>query len=312
MGGNYNDVLDGKFSKFFDIEIEMIGLVYYFFLLIGYVWLTFFGAINYSALLTYLLIVTTIGFLFSLYLIFVQLVYTKKWCYWCLTSSIVTIIIFVLSLFSLETYQNLVIIFLYEKIKVLSWLQIIGIAIGTSAATLSALFTIIFLKDFKIDLKEEKKLTVLDQMIWLSITLLIITNLCFYIINPADYKNSSQLLSQIGILIILLINNSILSLYIAPKLIGIRIDMNSINVFRIFWLRQIALAMGIVSVISWYSILLIGFFAGNTVMDFSQFISYYLAATFVAIVLTQIVIILFDKIKVDRIKISRDNIYKFR
>ncbi|HMO78733.1 MAG TPA: vitamin K epoxide reductase family protein [Candidatus Paceibacterota bacterium] len=304
---NCQDVLDSKFAKLFYLDIEKIGLLYYSILLVGYLWLIFFGLSTGIIIYMVTLVASVIGLCFSIYLILVQGLYLKNWCKLCVSSAIISIIIFIISTLSFIPNTSEISLLLYSSIKTLSIIQLIAISIGTSSATVSALLTIIFLKDFKIDSKEEKKLFVLDQIIWASILTLIIVNLGLYIANPQNYANSNLIISQLGILSILLLNNTILSLYVSPKLIGTRIDFKSIHVFSVFWLRQLALALGVISIVSWYSILITNFFIKNQIYDFAEILAYYISISLIAVILTQIAIIV-----VDQTKISRDNVYKFK
>ncbi len=305
IGGDCNSVLTSKFSKFFGISIEKIGFIYYSFLFLGFLYLSIFNPV--PQLILWLFIATAIGLAFSLYLTLIQGMYLREWCAWCLSSAITTTLIFIFTYTIFSEYSGIVTLYLAETIGVLNLFHLVGIAVGVSAATIGGLLVINFLKDFKIDSSEDKKLTILDQIIWLSIVALVVINLCYYIIDPEIYFASSQLLAQLIILTILIVNNILLSLWINPKLIGIRIDMKSINVFRIFWLRQWALAMGAISIVSWYTVLAISFFIKIDSGDISNILGYYLAIVIMSIITSQIVILI-----VDKIKITSDNTYKFK
>ena len=306
LGSECGDILNSKFSKFFGIEIEYIGFAYYAALLLGYLSLAFLDLSSIASLVTSLFVISLVGFVFSLYLIFVQALYIKEWCPLCLASAMVSVVIFALSTFVSTDYSSAIATLLADHINLLMILQLIGIAIGVSGATISGILTVRFLKDFRIDIKEEKKLTFLDQIIWLAITILLVVNVCFYLIDPEVYFGSSRFVAGLIIFVILLINNSLLSLYLGPKLIGIRIDMKSIHVLKTFWLRQLALALGVISIISWYAILFVAFLNKVSVADPVQLVSNYIAATIIAIILSQVLILW-----VDKIKRTSDNKYKF-
>ncbi len=305
IGESCGDVLSSKFSKFLGINIERIGFVYYSVLFLASFYLSVFKPI--PELIFGLFIVSFVGFAFSIYLTLAQAFYLKKWCPWCFASATITTLIFGLSTMAFSNYVGVVAFNLAEILNILNSLHLIGIAIGVSAATISCLLIINFLKDFKIDSHEDKKLTILDQIIWLSVVILLVVNLCYYIIDPVLYFNSSQLLTQFVIFVVLILNNILLSLYVNPKLIGMRIDMKSIHVFRTFWLRQLALAMGVISVVSWYAILFTSFFVKISGNDLATIISYYIAINIILIAISQFVILL-----VDKIKFTSDNIYRFK
>lgn len=302
-----DDILTSKFTKFFGIGVEYLGFVYYSLLFIGYVCLLFLNPNTSVALILGLLLMTTIGFIASLYTIFVQSLYVQKWCALSLWSGLISTIIFVLAVTSFGPYNLAAAEILVSNLNTILLIQLFVIAIGVSSATISGFLTINFLKDFKIDAREDRKLTILDQIVWVSITSLLILGLCFYIIDPAFYSASSAKLAELIIFAILILNNAYLSLYISPKLIGIRIDLKSMHIWKTLLLRQYALALGVISILSWYSILFISFFADLANSDLAHIISYYLAITVVAIVVSQITILL-----VDKIKITSDNKYRFK
>jgi uncharacterized membrane protein len=91
-----SDVTEGKYGKIFFVKNEVLGLLYY----LGLFVLSF-GAMftNYTSLILVLLIVmAACGFLFSLYLLYLQKYVIKEYCFWCLISAGISILLFVNSL----------------------------------------------------------------------------------------------------------------------------------------------------------------------------------------------------------------------
>ena len=91
-----SDVVDGKYGKIFFVKNEVLGLLYYLglFLLVLSAMFT-----NYTATILVLLVVmTACGFLFSLYLLYLQKYIIKEYCFWCLISAGISILLFVNSL----------------------------------------------------------------------------------------------------------------------------------------------------------------------------------------------------------------------
>jgi uncharacterized membrane protein len=82
-----NTVLTSKFSKTLGINNSLLGVFY--FLLVG--------ALAYLNKEKFLKILSILGAIFALYLIFVMLFVLKEICYYCLIVDLSAIIIFVLS-----------------------------------------------------------------------------------------------------------------------------------------------------------------------------------------------------------------------
>ena len=217
-GYDCEQVLFSKFSKLFGIDIENIGFVYYGLLLLGYLGYVILGQAGSGLFLFLLLLLSITGLAFSLYLLFVQAFYIKNWCVWCVSSSITSILIFIVSVISFSGSAINVGEVLSPGISILMTLQLIAIAVGVSSATVSGFMTIKFLKDFKIDQGEDKKLMLVNQIIWAALMTLLLVNVCFYLINPESYMATASLKAQLFVLLIVIINNAILSLHVGPKI----------------------------------------------------------------------------------------------
>lgn len=97
--GSCDEVVRSKYSTLFGINLEKIGLFYY-----GSVFLLY-SFLLYSSLISYkigyfhyvesvYLILSFFAFVFSIFLIGIQFFVIKKWCTWCLSSSLVSFLIF--------------------------------------------------------------------------------------------------------------------------------------------------------------------------------------------------------------------------
>ncbi len=95
-------VVHSDYSKFFGIPVEFLGMAYYAFVFLFYsaFILTPFSIPN--ALVGIMVLLSLVGFLFSLYLIGVQIFILKKGCSWCFVSAFICILIFS---FTLLTYD---------------------------------------------------------------------------------------------------------------------------------------------------------------------------------------------------------------
>ena len=101
-------VVHSDYSKFFGIPVEILGMIYYAFTALFYSGML---VLNYMyelpEPLTFLLLplvavfplLSLVAFLFSVYLIGVQIFILKKGCSWCIVSAIISAIIFALVFF---------------------------------------------------------------------------------------------------------------------------------------------------------------------------------------------------------------------
>ena len=96
-------VVHSDYSKFFGIPVEILGMMYYAFTTGVYFVFVFFPqiffAINYDILSTIFLSISLVAFLFSTYLIAVQIFILKKGCSWCIVSAFICLAIFILASF---------------------------------------------------------------------------------------------------------------------------------------------------------------------------------------------------------------------
>ncbi|MEK7615266.1 MAG: vitamin K epoxide reductase family protein [Patescibacteria group bacterium] len=95
MRGNCTAVVHSDYSKFFGIPVEILGMIYYGLVVLGYLGHT----ITYESLLLIPLgLLSMFAVLFSVYLTWVQVFVLRKLCTWCLISAFITCVIFVLFL----------------------------------------------------------------------------------------------------------------------------------------------------------------------------------------------------------------------
>jgi uncharacterized membrane protein len=81
----------------FGFSNTVLGMLYYAFIFFVFICLAMGGRSSIAEII--LLILTTGGFLFSLYLVRVQKNIIKQWCLWCLGSALMATILFVTTLF---------------------------------------------------------------------------------------------------------------------------------------------------------------------------------------------------------------------
>ena len=100
VGGNCDAVVKSKYGKTFGVENAIPGMLYYLSIFF-YGIVSFFNQNIFKGNIVYYFIVSaSIGSVaFSAYLIFVQAFVLKKWCDYCIISSIASMIILLLLVF---------------------------------------------------------------------------------------------------------------------------------------------------------------------------------------------------------------------
>ena len=93
-------VVESKWSKIFFVRNEVLGIVFYLAILVGAILLfQGLGIIGTLKIKIILVIMSAIGLLFSAFLVYVQAKIIKSYCFYCLISSLITLLIFLNVLF---------------------------------------------------------------------------------------------------------------------------------------------------------------------------------------------------------------------
>ncbi len=97
VGFDCHAVVHSGYSKFLNIPLETLGMAYYLFIAFSYFLSIFFSSMLPDIFVALVAISSFGAFLFSLYLIGVQLFVLKKGCSWCFVSAFISVAIFVLT-----------------------------------------------------------------------------------------------------------------------------------------------------------------------------------------------------------------------
>ncbi|MES3032253.1 MAG: vitamin K epoxide reductase family protein [Patescibacteria group bacterium] len=97
IGFDCNAVVHSSYSEFMHIPLEIFGMIYYALLSLFYLVFIFTPESLPNFLVSILLLGSIGAFLFSLYLIFVQIFILKKGCSLCFVSAFISIVIFILT-----------------------------------------------------------------------------------------------------------------------------------------------------------------------------------------------------------------------
>jgi len=277
-------VVYSKYSKFFGIPLEILGLLYYGILLINYVFFIIVPFEAHPLIVFAVLLSSTLAFFFSLYLAFIQIFNLKQWCIWCLSSSLLCLIIFIFAILGsgfdfvkfLTEYYNVIVVF-----------HMIGVSLGFGGAIIVDILFLKFLEDFKISKLEADIMHLLSQVIWCALAVLIISGIGFYIVKTNQLNHSPKFLAKMVVVFIIAINGALLNLLVAPHLMEIPFDNKSIEApKKLHRLRRVALALGAISMTSWITASVLGI-VRKVDLGFLQIISIYLVLLLIAITVSQ-------------------------
>lgn len=98
LRSNCDTVIHSDYSHVLGIPIELLGMGYYAFIASYHLWFIISPSSITQLAVLVLLLVSTIAFLFSIYLTAIQAFVLKEWCMWCLTSATFCLSIFLLTL----------------------------------------------------------------------------------------------------------------------------------------------------------------------------------------------------------------------
>ncbi len=98
VGFDCHAVVHSDYSKILGISVELLGMVYYSLISISYFLLAFYSSVVPIVFTSFVAVTSLLAFIFSLYLIGVQIFILKKGCSWCFVSATISILIFLLLL----------------------------------------------------------------------------------------------------------------------------------------------------------------------------------------------------------------------
>lgn len=130
--------------------------------------------------------------------------------------------------------------------------------IGVGAATVTDVFFMRFLKNYRISVREARTLDVLSEIIWVALGLLIFTGVLLYLPNQEALHQSSKFLLKIVIVALLTLNGFILNNKISPRLKDISFGEAHAHHGELHMLRKLVFATGGISIVSWYTVFILG------------------------------------------------------
>lgn len=97
-----HSVVHSEYSTFFGVHLEVLGMLYYLAETVFYFYLIFMPSVVPVPLVLIAITLALVAFLFSAYLIFVQIFVLKKGCFWCFISAGISILIFALTIYAYD------------------------------------------------------------------------------------------------------------------------------------------------------------------------------------------------------------------
>lgn len=101
VGFDCHTVVHSDYSRFLGVPVEILGMIYYAFIALVYTafiikpeLVSYTYALPFSSIMMF---ISLVGFLFSSYLIAIQIFVLKKGCSWCIVSAFISALIFVLT-----------------------------------------------------------------------------------------------------------------------------------------------------------------------------------------------------------------------
>ncbi len=242
------NVIHSEYSKFLGIDLEKLGIFYYSLIFVSYLINKIFDFENLSFDF-FLLSLSLLAFLFSIYLTLIQLLKIRKLCSWCLFSFVISTLIFFNSYFLLKNS----IVLIAQNLKAITlFIHALSAGVGMGLILVVDYLFHKFLKDKRIDKREKEILDYLSDFIWLVLGLIVVSGFFIYFSDMEKYHNSVKFQFKMIVVLILIINGFLMNFFVSPKLI--HLDLEKLPSYK----EKAVIIMGAISLISWFSAFTLG------------------------------------------------------
>lgn len=288
---NCDTVVTSNYSQIFGIPLERMGMAYYALVAVLHV-VAFLGDIHTPVFRLLLLVISGGAFFFSLYLISIQAFVLKQWCVWCLSSALISTIIFVLTMVGFSHDVGLLFV---PYIKLLTIAHLLGASIGVGGATVTDILFFKFLKDYRISESEAEVMKTISSAIWIGLALIVISGIFLFAIKPDMLLATPKfVVKMIGVLVII-VNGYFLNVVVQPRLIQMRFtNTDEVVPHTGARFRRTAFALGAISITSWYVIFILGALRG-LMINFWLLLSMYVVLIALAIAGSQMYVRYLEK-----------------
>src|SRR3989344_2947915 len=179
LNGHCETVINSEFSKFFGIPVELLGMFYYATVAMAYGFFVLAPSFTTPLLTVGTFFASTLAFLFSVYLIFIQVFYIKQLCTWCLGSAGLSTAIFA---FSMYIFGGEGLLLIAPYLQAITSLYMLALALGVGSATFSIIFLVKFLRDLHVSSFEAELMRAISQITWLSLAILSMTGTIAFVL----------------------------------------------------------------------------------------------------------------------------------
>lgn len=179
VGQDCEKVVFSEYSRFFGMNLEMMGFAYYLLIAIVYTASTIFPTLINDLVNFIILGMTFGGLLFSAYLTAIQIVKLKSYCTWCISSAITSTAIFVLAFIKNVMVENKI----FEYVNDFSQI-VLATEFVTSILTFSIALYLALRKNIS-----HKNILFVRQANWLAIFLFVLSN----VQNPTVFNTVERL-----------------------------------------------------------------------------------------------------------------------
>lgn len=255
IGGKCASVMASEYARFFGIPLELIGIFYYGIIFVSYTTLFLFGNGDVP-LFSFLLFGFTISaLLFSVYLTFIQAFTLKQWCTLCLTSAGLCTMIFASALITSE--QSFMAL-LVEYQPLVGAFYLLALAVGLGTATVTDIFFLKYLRDYRISQSEYDVLKTLSQIMWTALSVIVVAGAGLALSSRVVGSIPPSFMAGWTALAVIVVNAAVLNLIVAPKLLHISFhEKHDHEPGELRIIQKLAFELGAVSLVSWYFVFII-------------------------------------------------------
>ncbi len=286
LDSNCEVVTHSEFGRIFGIDLEILGMLYYGLTFFLFSYLAF-VAVSVPQLFYFaVLAMSLLAFLFSFYLVLIQFIVLREWCFWCLVSGLFCALIFFADL---SLVKDFLIGMLVDYRKFILVVHVIFSAIALGAVTFSDLFFFKFLKDLRMADWEVFVLKTFSEIIWLLIPLIFITGIGLYLPMMNILNARASFVLEVVIFPIIVVNGFFLNIFVTPRLKKISFnEPHHHTIGELILLRRLSFASGAISITSWYSAFILAMI--NPAISFLGLLCIYLLILVLAISVSQVVL----------------------
>jgi uncharacterized membrane protein len=256
LDANCDTVIYSRFSNFLGLPVEWMGIFYYSIIALVYGVIIVFPTIGTPGFMFGVIVVTTMAMLFSVYLVAIQAFALREWCSWCLGSALISLFIFVISLFSFP-FSLVEILASYQNILFITYS--FALALGVGIATLTDIYFFRSLHDHQVSKKEAGTIGFFYQLLWFVLGMFVLVGIGYYASFGSAILESAILQMVMTITLVLIINSVMVNLFVGHRLSEIPFDQPHIagpgHSFEM--MRKTVFIFGSVSIVSWYTIFIL-------------------------------------------------------